>query len=100
MAAASGDALALRLLEDAGRALAAGCVSLVNAFNPCRLILGGGVIDGVPGLIEGCARASGAGPACGGGGRRGGARPCSGQTPASVGAGSLALRRLERRREA
>jgi glucokinase len=50
-AAAAGDALALHLLEKAGRALAAGCVSLVNAFNPCRLILGGGVIDGVPGLI-------------------------------------------------
>ena len=26
--------------------------SLVNAFNPCRLILGGGVIDGLPELVE------------------------------------------------
>jgi len=51
-AAKKGDAMALRLLEDAGRALAAGCVSLVNAFNPCRLILGGGVVDGVPELID------------------------------------------------
>ncbi len=51
-AAAAGDALASRILDKAGRGLAAGCVSLVNAFNPCRLILGGGVIDGVPGLID------------------------------------------------
>ena len=51
-AAAAGDALALRILEKAGDALAAGCVSLVNAFNPCRLVLGGGVIDGVPRLID------------------------------------------------
>jgi glucokinase len=35
-----------------GEALVAGMVSLVNAFNPCRLILGGGVIDGMPELVE------------------------------------------------
>ncbi len=51
-AALSGDTFAQRILADAGSALIAGCVSLVNAFNPCRLILGGGVIDGVPELIE------------------------------------------------
>ncbi len=51
-AAASGDYSALRLLENASCALIAGCVSLVNAFNPCRLILGGGVINGVPDLID------------------------------------------------
>jgi glucokinase len=33
------------------QALIAGVVSLVNAFNPCRLILGGGVIEGLPELI-------------------------------------------------
>jgi glucokinase len=48
----SGDEVSLRLLDEVGKALAAGCVSLVNAFNPCRLILGGGVIDGVPELID------------------------------------------------
>ena len=47
-----GDALSLSLLDRVGRALSAGCVSLVNAFNPGRLILGGGVIDGLPELID------------------------------------------------
>ena len=47
-----GDPLAVRLMDDAARALTAGAVSLVNAFNPCRLILGGGVIEGVPELID------------------------------------------------
>jgi len=47
-----GDPLALRLMNDAARALTAGAVSLVNAFNPCRLILGGGVIEGVPELAD------------------------------------------------
>jgi len=47
-----GDALAKQLVDKAGEALVAGMVSLVNAFNPCRLILGGGVIDGLPELVE------------------------------------------------
>jgi glucokinase len=51
-AASAGDRLSLALLEKVGRALVAGCASIVNAFNPCRLILGGGVIDGVPELID------------------------------------------------
>jgi glucokinase len=50
--ATAGDTLSLALLDKVGRALAAGCAGLVNAFNPCRLILGGGVIDGVPELID------------------------------------------------
>ena len=32
--------------------MAAGVVSLINAFNPCRLILGGGIVDGIPELIK------------------------------------------------
>ncbi|MGD0230138.1 MAG: ROK family protein [Syntrophorhabdales bacterium] len=52
IAAHGGDGLSLRLLDDAGRALTAGCVSLVNTFNPCMLILGGGVIDGLPEMID------------------------------------------------
>ncbi len=47
-----GDALCLDLLDGVGRALATGCVSLVNAFNPARLVLGGGVIDGLPEMID------------------------------------------------
>jgi glucokinase len=47
-----GDALSLSLLDGVGRALSAGCVSIVNAFNPGRLILGGGIIDGMPELID------------------------------------------------
>jgi glucokinase len=49
--AIKGNPMARRLLETATEALIAGAVSLVNAFNPCRLILGGGVIEGVPELI-------------------------------------------------
>lgn len=50
--ASAGDSLSLALLDKVGRALVAGCVSIVNAFNPCRLILGGGVVDGVPELVD------------------------------------------------
>jgi glucokinase len=51
-AAKEGDVLARRLLDEAVQALIAGAISLVNAFNPCRLILGGGVIEGLPEWVE------------------------------------------------
>jgi len=51
-AAHSGDALAGQLVDAMTQALIAGAVSLVNAFNPRRLILGGGLIEGLPELIE------------------------------------------------
>jgi glucokinase len=47
-----GDLLARRLVEETGRYLAAGVVSIVNVFNPCVLVLGGGVIEGIPELIQ------------------------------------------------
>jgi glucokinase len=47
-----GDPLAQRLVEDTGQYLGAGVVSIVNAFNPCRIILGGGVIEGIPELVQ------------------------------------------------
>jgi len=47
-----GDLLTRRLVEDTGRYLAAGVVSIVNVFNPCVLVLGGGVIEGIPELIQ------------------------------------------------
>jgi glucokinase len=46
------DLLAVRLVEETGDYLAAGLVGLVNAFNPSRLILGGGVVKGLPVLAE------------------------------------------------
>jgi glucokinase len=51
-AAKAGDPLARRLVDSAAQALTAGAVSLINAFNPCRLILGGGVIEGLPYLVD------------------------------------------------
>jgi glucokinase len=51
-AAHTGDALAKDLVQEVAEALIAGSVSLVNAFNPCRMILGGGVIEGLPELVE------------------------------------------------
>ncbi len=50
-AAHQGDTLASRIVDGVADALVAGCVSLVNAFNPCVLILGGGVIEGMPELV-------------------------------------------------
>ncbi len=48
----AGDLLSLRLIERVTQALIAGCTSIVNAFNPCRLILGGGVVEGLPQLVD------------------------------------------------
>jgi glucokinase len=46
------DSLSRLLVEKTGRYLAAGVVSIVNAFNPCILIFGGSVIEGIPELIQ------------------------------------------------
>lgn len=43
----SGDALAASMVTSAARYLAAGLVSIVNFYNPPRIILGGGVVDAV-----------------------------------------------------
>ncbi len=47
-----GDPLAQCLLSNVVEALSAGVTSLVNILNPSRIILGGGVIDGFPTIIE------------------------------------------------
>ncbi|MFB0501728.1 MAG: ROK family protein [Candidatus Bathyarchaeia archaeon] len=47
-----GDQLAHILVEETGQYLASGVVSIVNAFNPCLLVLGGGVIEGLPELVH------------------------------------------------
>ena len=46
------DPVALHLVGEATEALAAGMVSLINTFNPRLIILGGGVIDGLPEIID------------------------------------------------
>ncbi len=46
-----GDPLARRLVDQTAQYLAAGAVGIVNAFNPCLLVLGGGVIVGLPFLV-------------------------------------------------
>jgi glucokinase len=47
-----GDLFARLLVDETGRYLAAGVVSIVNAFNPCLVVLGGGVVEGIPELIQ------------------------------------------------
>jgi glucokinase len=66
-AARAHDPLARLLVDEVARALIAGAVSLVNAFNPCRLILGGGVMAGLPeltGRIEAGIRGAALNTAC------------------------------------
>ena len=46
------DQLAIQLVEEAVEALVAGTVSLINIFNPGLFILGGGVIDGLPEIVQ------------------------------------------------
>ena len=47
-----GDILSFQLVKETAQYLSAGLVSIVNAFNPCLLVVGGGVIDGLPELIK------------------------------------------------
>jgi glucokinase len=47
----AGDALSRELMDGAAEALAAGVVSLVNAFNPCKVLLGGGIVESMPELV-------------------------------------------------
>lgn len=55
VAAARGDRLALGLVADTAHFLGAGLVGVVHAFNPRRVVLGGGVIAGLPELIPAAA---------------------------------------------
>ncbi len=48
-----GDPLAFQLIRETTQYLGEGLVSIVNSFNPCLLVLGGGVVDGLPELIDG-----------------------------------------------
>jgi len=55
-ASAGGDPLARELVRTTGDYLAAGLVSVANAFDPARIVLGGGVLDGLPSLLPYVAR--------------------------------------------
>lgn len=46
------DPLSLQIIDGMTKALIAGVVTLVNAFNPSHIILGGGLINGMPELVE------------------------------------------------
>jgi glucokinase len=46
------DPLAEEIMEQAQKALIVGFASLINLYNPCRLILGGGLMDGLPEMIS------------------------------------------------
>ncbi|MBI4299310.1 MAG: ROK family protein, partial [Chloroflexi bacterium] len=48
----AGDALAGRLVNQTGETLSAGVASIVNGLNPCLVVLGGGVIEGLPELVR------------------------------------------------
>jgi glucokinase len=48
----SGDSVARWLVEETSQYLTAGIVSIINAFNPGLLVLGGGVIRGLPELVQ------------------------------------------------
>jgi len=51
-AALENDALGKALADKLAAALIAGSISVVNAFGPRRLIFGGGIIEGMPDLID------------------------------------------------
>ena len=51
-AATEGDTLSQEIIDEALKALIAGCIGFVNAYNPERLILGGGLGLAIPGLID------------------------------------------------
>jgi len=46
------DPMAVSLMQTVQKALVAGFASLVNLYNPGRLILGGGLIDGMPEMVH------------------------------------------------
>jgi glucokinase len=51
-AAGKHDPLAKKIIDNLADALIAGATAIVNAYGPCRLILGGGIMEGMPGLLK------------------------------------------------
>ncbi len=48
----TGDKKAVELISETGFYLSDGVISAVNLLNPCAVILGGGVLDGIPDLLD------------------------------------------------
>ncbi len=48
----AGDKKASEIIKETGVYLSDGVISAVNLLNPCAIILGGGVIDGISGLFD------------------------------------------------
>ncbi|HEC24499.1 MAG TPA: ROK family protein, partial [bacterium] len=46
------DGNAVKLVEEVGRYLSDGVITSVNFINPCAIVMGGGVIDGIPDLLD------------------------------------------------
>ena len=51
-AVAKKDELVLEVLHEAARFLGLGLASAINLYNPRRIVLGGGVVEAVPLLVE------------------------------------------------
>ena len=52
IASSQGDSLAQRIVMETAEVFTAGIVSLIHAFNPKRVIVGGGVVAGIPELLR------------------------------------------------
>lgn len=46
------DVISMKVLDGAKKALIAGGISIVNAFNPQKLIFGGGILRGLPKIVD------------------------------------------------
>jgi glucokinase len=51
-AAAAGDAVAQRLMDEEGEAIGAGLVNMLHLYSPAKIVLGGGVVINNPQLVE------------------------------------------------
>ncbi|MDR3681730.1 MAG: ROK family protein [Flavipsychrobacter sp.] len=47
-----GDSMARGLVDNVTDALIAGVTTIINMVGPCRIVLGGGVIEGIPELVD------------------------------------------------
>jgi len=46
------DPLAKKIIDNLADALIAGAIAIVNAYAPCRIIFGGGIMEGMPSLLK------------------------------------------------